>query len=69
LSWIHNSVTTDRDLLARVRYRDSSTPIHFKLTENGGADLTFTHTQRGLAAGQVLALYDGPVLLGGGIFY
>jgi len=69
LSWIHDAVTTDRDLLARVRYRDSSTPIHFKLTENGGADLTFTHTQRGLAAGQVLALYDGPVLLGGGIFY
>ena len=68
LSWIHRPLTQDQDLSARVRYRDAATPIHFKLTSPLTADLTFHQTQRGLAPGQVLALYDGPVLLGGGIF-
>jgi tRNA-specific 2-thiouridylase len=32
------------------------------------AQIKFAHPQRALAAGQILALYDGPRLLGGGVF-
>jgi tRNA-specific 2-thiouridylase len=36
--------------------------------EGGTARVTFRQPQRGLASGQILALYDGERLLGGGIY-
>jgi tRNA-specific 2-thiouridylase len=55
-------------LEGRVRYRDPRTPLVFTPTGPDTACVTFTTPQRGLASGQVLALYDGPRLLGGGIY-
>jgi tRNA-specific 2-thiouridylase len=44
-------------------------PLHFAPEEGGGtARITFDSPQRGLASGQVLAFYDGPRLLGGGVY-
>ena len=58
------------DLEGKVRYRDPRVPLHFApdLTDPTRATVTFREPQRGLAAGQILALYDGHRLLGGGVY-
>lgn len=68
LSWVNKPVTEKCELLARVRYRDASTPVVFTPDGNGGAHIAYKHTQRAIASGQILALYDGNVLLGGGVY-
>lgn len=67
LSWIDQPVTTACSLLARVRHRDAPVPAHFMPSANGSAEIKFATTQRGLAAGQVVAFYEGDRLLGGGV--
>jgi tRNA-specific 2-thiouridylase len=69
LSWLGEPVAAPRALEGRVRYRDPRVPLRFEPEEGGGAArIRFESPQRGLASGQVLAFYDGPHLLGGGIF-
>ncbi len=68
LSWVNNPITETRDLLVRVRYRDPATPARFEPDAAGNARIRFSDTQRGLASGQILALYNGETLLGGGVF-
>jgi len=67
LSWIGGPVMAPRRLEGRVRYRDPRVPLEF-LPEGGGALIRFVHPQRALAPGQILALYDGEQLLGGGVY-
>ena len=68
LSWINAPLTAPRALEGRVRYRDPRVPLEF-IPETGGAALIrFQSPQRGLASGQILAFYDGPQLLGGGVY-
>jgi len=55
-------------LEGRVRYRDPRVPLHFNPGPDNTARITFDIPQRALASGQVLALYDGSRLLGGGIY-
>jgi tRNA-specific 2-thiouridylase len=70
LTWVNAPVTAACDLPVRVRYRDPSTLAHFTPDGAGGGELRFREPQRGIAPGQVLALYaEGGVLLGGGVFY
>jgi tRNA-specific 2-thiouridylase len=69
LSWLNASVNKECDLPVRVRYRDSATQVHFIPDGEGGARILFYTVQRGIASGQVMALYDGETLLGGGVFY
>jgi tRNA-specific 2-thiouridylase len=68
LSWIGAPVTTSCRLEARVRYRDPRIPCEFTPEGGGTALVTFEEPQRGLASGQVLALYEGERVLGGGIY-
>jgi tRNA-specific 2-thiouridylase len=68
LSWIGEAFTGPRDLLARVRYRDPTVPARFEPDSESSAEITFAQPQRGLASGQILALYDGEQLLGGGVY-
>lgn len=68
LSWINRPIEKECELLARVRYRDASTPIIFSPDGHGGARIRYKTTQRAIASGQILALYDGDVLLGGGVY-
>ncbi|HWA28201.1 MAG TPA: tRNA 2-thiouridine(34) synthase MnmA [Lacunisphaera sp.] len=82
LSFIGEPITAPRRLECRVRYRDPRVAIDFApelvagLVEPGGrspspvttARIRFDHPQRALAPGQILALYDGEQLLGGGVF-
>lgn len=68
LSWIGEPVTAPCPLEGRVRYRDPRVPLEF-VPENGGTALIrFAQPQRALASGQVLALYAGEQLLGGGVY-
>jgi tRNA-specific 2-thiouridylase len=68
LSFIGESITDTRRLECRVRYRDPRVAIELRPRPDGTAEVTFDQPQRALAAGQILALYDGNRLLGGGVF-
>jgi tRNA-uridine 2-sulfurtransferase len=56
------------ELLGKTRYRDPSVDLSFRSLDPGRAEVIFREPQRALAPGQVLALYDGERLLGGGIY-
>ncbi|WP_269540927.1 tRNA 2-thiouridine(34) synthase MnmA [Cerasicoccus fimbriatus] len=68
LSWINQPVSEARELQARARYRDPPTPVEFRPAENGCASIHFKESQRALATGQVCAIYQGDMLLGGGFY-
>jgi len=53
---------------ARPRYRAPRVAIDFTKRDDGTAEVIFTEPQRALAAGQICALYEGPRLLGCGVF-
>jgi tRNA-specific 2-thiouridylase len=68
LSFIQKPITEKKRLLARVRYRDPSTSITFIPQPDGTAEVHFETPQRAIAEGQILALYEGDQLLGGGVY-
>lgn len=57
-------------LEGKVRYRDPRVALTFTpdTDDPSRAMIRFREPQRGLASGQILALYDGPRLLGGGVY-
>ncbi|MEY4403774.1 MAG: hypothetical protein RIR91_1809 [Verrucomicrobiota bacterium] len=67
-TWINQPLVGEQDVQARVRYRDKAVATHFHPHADATVDLRFQPTQRGLAPGQVVALYRDRVLLGGGVF-
>ncbi|MDP0501425.1 MAG: tRNA 2-thiouridine(34) synthase MnmA [Verrucomicrobiota bacterium JB022] len=70
LSWVTpHPLTEAEDIEARVRYRDPRVAVRFEPRQDGSAGLIFAEPQRGLASGQVCALYRGEQLLGGGIYF
>jgi tRNA-specific 2-thiouridylase len=68
LSWIREPVREARLLEGRVRYRDPRVPLQFLPEADGTALIRFRAPQRALAPGQILALYSGQQLLGGGVY-
>ncbi len=68
LSWIGSPITQATHIEGRVRYRDPRVPLDFVPEPGDSARVTFEQPQRGLASGQILALYQGEQLLGGGIY-
>ena len=70
VSWVGAALNTRRRLEGRVRYRDPHVGLEFTPENDSGRNglVTFDKPQRGLASGQVLALYDGEQLLGGGVY-
>jgi len=68
LSWIAGTPPVGSRLEGRVRYRDPRVPLDLMHEGGGTALVRFRSPQRALASGQVLALYDGERLLGGGIY-
>jgi tRNA-specific 2-thiouridylase len=55
-------------LEGRVRYRDPRVRLTLEMSGPETARVTFAGPQRGLASGQILAIYDGARLLGGGVY-
>ena len=68
LSFVNREITEPCRLLAKPRYRDPSQAISYTPLSDGRAKVTFDKPQRALSPGQVLALYDGEKLLGGGFY-
>lgn len=68
LNWIGSPVDNDTELLAKPRYRDPSQQIIFEYMDDTSSKIQFATPQRALAAGQVLALYQGDRLIGGGYY-
>jgi tRNA-specific 2-thiouridylase len=68
LRWNAAPVTAARPLSGRVRYRDPRVALEFQPEAGDTARVTFREPQRALASGQVLALYEGDRLLGGGVY-
>jgi len=68
LSWVNQIIREPRALQARARYRDPPVGARLEPISADRARIVFDEPQRALATGQVCALYDGPVLLGGGFY-
>ncbi len=68
LRWNSDPITTARHLHGRVRYRDPRVGMEYIPDGPDTALVKFDQPQRGLAAGQILAIHDGERLLGGGVY-
>jgi tRNA-uridine 2-sulfurtransferase len=68
LRWNGNPVEKPLNLEGRVRYRDPRVPLTFIPDGDGTAIVRFGEAQRALASGQILALYQGSRLIGGGVY-
>jgi tRNA-specific 2-thiouridylase len=78
VSFVGRPITEKCRIECRVRYRDPRVFIEFtpkveRVVPNAlfsplSADIKFDQPQRALAPGQIMALYDGERLLGGGVF-
>jgi tRNA-uridine 2-sulfurtransferase len=68
LSFTNDEVQAFATIGAKPRYRAKAAQVRFEPTGQNAAILEFAQPQRALTPGQICALYDGEVLLGGGIF-
>lgn len=68
LHWLVPAPTGPLTLEGRVRYRDPRVRLQFVPEPGGLGEVRFDQPQRGLARGQILALYQGQRLVGGGIY-
>jgi tRNA-specific 2-thiouridylase len=68
LRWNIPPLTAGRTLEGRVRYRDPRVALEFEPDGGDSAIIRFHQPQRALASGQILALYAGERLLGGGVY-
>jgi tRNA-specific 2-thiouridylase len=68
VSFLNKAISGPVDCLAKPRYRDPSQNIHYEPSGPDSARIIFSEPQRALASGQVLALYEGEKLLGGGFY-
>lgn len=68
LCWNTDPITTTRSLEGRVRYRDRRVRLTFLPEEGNSALIRFDQPQRALASGQILGIYEGERLLGGGVY-
>ncbi len=68
LQWNTPTPPAAGELEARVRYRDPRVRLVYQPNDDGTAHVRFAEPQRALACGQIIAFYDGPRLLGGGVY-
>ena len=68
LSFLNQPIRQPARLLAKPRYRDPSQDISYIPLGKDRAKVLFDEPQRALSPGQILALYDGEQLLGGGFY-
>ena len=61
------SLTGPIRVMAKARYRHIPQPATVYPEENGTARVVFEEPQRAMTPGQTIALYDGDVVVGGGI--
>ena len=65
-SWIRNAPVIGRTYTARIRYRQKRVPVTVTYSSNTLL-LEFAEPQRAVTPGQSAVLYDGEVVIGGGV--
>ena len=60
-------LTAPRKVLARIRYRHTEQPATVYPLADGSAKVVFEQPQRAITPGQTVVLYDGDVVIGGGM--
>jgi len=68
LSFTNDAVGSFAKIGVKPRYRAQAAQVRFERIDENAAILEFAQPQRALTPGQICALYEGEVLLGGGIF-
>lgn len=68
LNWLNRVLSRETKIQARVRYRDPLVNARFIPLSETRALVRFDKPQRAIASGQILAMYDSNVLLGGAIY-
>lgn len=68
LSYTGEPIPDDCRIEVKVRYRDPRVPVQIQRIDSEKIRVTFDEPQRALALGQIIAFYDGPRLLGGGVY-
>ena len=68
LSFLSQPIDAEVRLLGKTRYRDPSVDLTYLPLGNNEAEIIFDSPQRALTPGQVLALYEGERLIGGGTY-
>jgi tRNA-specific 2-thiouridylase len=68
ISFTNQKVPAFATIEAKPRYRARAAQVRFEAVVEDAAILEFTEPQRALTPGQICALYDGEMLLGGGVF-
>lgn len=68
ISYTNKTIGSVMNIRARPRYRARAAEVRFEPMDGRQAWLEFAGPQRALTPGQICALYEGEVLLGGGIF-
>jgi tRNA-uridine 2-sulfurtransferase len=66
-NWIGGLPTSGKSYTARVRYRGMELPCTVEHISAGTATIVFSDFDATASSGQSLVLYDGDVLLGGGV--
>lgn len=67
LNWICNKPKGKFNCTAKIRSTQKPTPVVVEEVELGIIDVTFENMQKSIASGQSVVLYDGDIVLGGGI--
>ena len=62
-----SSINEPMKVSAKVRYRQEAQPAVVSMLDNGRIKVEFTEPQRAITRGQSVVLYDGDVVVGGGI--
>lgn len=68
LNWLNRALVRETKIKARVRYRDPLVNATFIPLSDSRAKIVFEEPQRAIASGQILAMYDSNILLGGAIY-
>tara|TARA_R110002096_G_scaffold269279_1_gene463129 strand:+ start:1485 stop:2567 length:1083 start_codon:yes stop_codon:yes gene_type:complete len=68
ISVTNRSLRDASTILAQPRYRSEAVEVEAEFLDEETAILTYKKPQRALTPGQICAFYEGPKLLGGGVF-
>ena len=68
ISITNSTLPATAKIAAKPRYRAKAALVRFEAIGERSAMLEFNEPQRALTPGQICALYDGEILLGGGVF-
>jgi len=68
ISFTNEKVPAFATIEAKPRYRARAAQVRFEAVAEDAAILEFAEPQRALTPGQICALYNGEMLLGGGVF-